>query len=34
MISAIKTLMTEEPITALAFKSDGVTVAAGTLQGK
>ncbi|RKP05300.1 WD40-repeat-containing domain protein [Thamnocephalis sphaerospora] len=31
---AIKTLVADQPLTTLAFKSDGVTIAGGTLQGK
>ncbi|KAI8049920.1 WD40-repeat-containing domain protein [Syncephalis plumigaleata] len=31
---AIKTLTTDQPLTALSFKNDGVTIAAGTIQGK
>ncbi|CAG8552745.1 5105_t:CDS:10 [Paraglomus occultum] len=32
--SILKNIHTEFPLTALAFKPDGVTIAAGTLQGK
>ncbi|RKP26015.1 WD40-repeat-containing domain protein [Syncephalis pseudoplumigaleata] len=31
---AIKTLTTDQPLTTLAFKNDGVTIATGTIQGK
>ncbi|KAI9598656.1 WD40-repeat-containing domain protein [Syncephalis fuscata] len=31
---AIKTLSTDQPLTTLSFKNDGVTIAAGTIQGK